>query len=191
LKIFDTQAQLRIWLQQQNIDLTQWGHGPAKSLAYLWRELQNGDTLIQEQPPLRVVNVVQVIIRRGDLVLLEKAQEFGNGQRRFRNQPPSEKMRAGEDYLAAARRGLLEELGLQPEQITLFPDTYRQRHTITESPSYPGLPTRYTFHQIEAAVSNLPTTDFWHDNDSYEKGDPVKRHHWAWLDPQLATTLKL
>lgn len=191
METFGTQAQLYAWLQQQNIDVTQWGRGAAKSLAHLWRELQNGDAVIKTQPTLRIVNVVQVVIRRDDLILLEKAQEFGDGQMRYRNQPPSEKMRIGEDYLAAARRGLLEELGVASDDVAFFQDSYRQRHAVIESPSYPGLPTQYTFHQIEAAVSTLPATDFWRDNASYVKGDPIKRHHWGWLDPQIATTLQL
>ncbi len=176
-------AALGAWLMAQGVDWTAWGTGNAKSLADLWRELEEGETVLQERPLLRVVNVVQVIVRRDDWVLLEAEQEFGDGQRRHRNQPPAEKIKPGEDYMAAAARCLQEELDVAPGQIQLFPETHRLTETYTHSPSYPGLPALYNLHVVEAAVSGLPARDFWRDNRSFAAGDPVKRHKWVWRRP--------
>jgi ADP-ribose pyrophosphatase YjhB (NUDIX family) len=114
-------------------------------------------------------------------VLVEAEQEFFNGQRRFRKQPPSEKIRPGEALQEAARRCLQEELGVLPENITLHMASHQQHQTNTNSFSYPGLPSQYNFHLLEAAVAGLPEEDFWRENLAGDNEiDPVKRHRWAW-----------
>ncbi|MEJ2747296.1 MAG: NUDIX domain-containing protein [Anaerolineae bacterium] len=172
--------QLQNWLHQANIDTSLWGEGNAKTVGHLWDELQEGEARLQDSPPLRLVDVVQIIIRRGKQILLEAKQELGNEQVRFRNQPPSEKMKAGENYAEAALRCFREELGVEETAVTFFHDTYTQIETETDSLSYPGLKTRYTFHVIEAQVAGLPDEDFWRDNSAFAAGDPVKRHQWTW-----------
>jgi ADP-ribose pyrophosphatase YjhB (NUDIX family) len=171
---------LQSWLTQNGIDSSFWGTGNTKSITHLWHEIHEGEVNLQEDPPLRVVNVVQVIIRQGDRILLEAEQEFGDGQRRFRNQPPSEKIKPEETYIDAALRCLREELGLEEQQITLVTASHKVLQTFAQSFSYPGLPSQYTFHTVEAAVSGLPDTDFWRENRAPGRGDPVIRHRWAW-----------
>lgn len=171
---------LQLWLIQQGIDPTSWGIDGAKTVHDLWDELQNGDIKLHSDPALREVALVQVFIRRGEQVLLEVAQEFDSGQLRWRNIPPSEKMRGEEDYREAAVRGLQEEIGIAPERICFVADSYQQFQRNSISPSYPGLPTRYTVHHIEAKVETLPEADFWWENEAHGTGDPVRRHRWGW-----------
>ena len=173
-------AALQRWLAQQGIDTTTWGMDGAKTVSDLWDELQNRDIRLHGDPPLREVALVQVFIRRGDEVLLELAQEFESGLQRHRHIPPSEKMRGGESYREAAVRGLYEEIGIAPADICFIADSYQQFHRDTFSPSYPGLPTRYTVHRIEAKVGTLPDVDFWWENEAHGAGDPVRRHQWGW-----------
>lgn len=164
----------------RHIDFSQWGTGPAKTVENLWDEIINGETYLQDNPPLRIIQVVQVFIRRGNLILIEAEQEFGHGGTRSRNLPPSEKIKPGETYLEAAIRCLQEELGAVPQDITVDPSTYRQTQTIKDSPSYPGLATEYVLHMVEARVKGLPRTDFWTTNAAYTSGDPISRQHWVW-----------
>ncbi len=172
---------LEMWLKKYKIDYEKWGNGNSKSLHNLWQELEAGEVQLKDNPPLRVVDVVQIIIRQNDLVLVEAEQEFFNGQRRFRQQPPSEKIKPGEDIQKAARRCLQEELGVPPENITLNMESHQQHQTSSNSFSYPGLPSQYNFHLLEAAVSGLPDDDFWRENLAGDDSiDPVKRHRWAW-----------
>ena len=175
----DIQA-LETWLGDYGIDYESWGNRSSKSLSNLWQELQAGEVQLIENPPLRRVEVVQVIIRQDGEVLVEAEQEFFNGQRRYRNQPPSEKIKPGETVQDAASRCLREELALPNAAFTLRPDTHRQYQTNTNSISYPGLPSQYNFHVIEAAVSGLPAEDFWRENQSDGVIDPVRRHRWEW-----------
>lgn len=171
---------LRAWLTASQIDTSVWGTGKSKQVVDLWHELQRKETILQDNPPLRLVEVVQVIVRRGDMYLVEARQEFGNGRIRERNQPPAEKLKAGETFTEAAVRCLQEELSGTEETITLFPNTYRFVQYESEACSYPGLRAQYTFHILEAEVLGLPREDFWQDNHAFAEGDPIRRHYWVW-----------
>jgi hypothetical protein len=168
------------WLEQHDIDTSLWGEGNAKSVIHLWDEVTSGEITLLEDPPRRIVHVVQVVIRRGRQVLLEAEQVMENGSRRFRNQPPSEKFKPGESYLEAATRCLQEELGVSRAAIRLIPESYCLRRELLDSFSYPGLLTEYTFHLVEAEVSGLPNDPFWRGNKATAAGDPVKKHLWEW-----------
>jgi hypothetical protein len=168
------------WLDQHDIDTSMWGEGNAKSVIHLWDEVSSGEVTLLDDPPRRIVHVVQVVIRRGRQVLLEAEQIMENGSRRFRNQPPSEKIKSGETYVEAAYRCLQEELGVSLESIQLLPENYTSRTELLDSFSYPGLLTEYTFHMVEAIVPDLPDEPFWRGNEAVLAGDPVKRHRWEW-----------
>jgi len=171
---------LEAWLAKHGIGYDKWGHDSSKSLLNLWQELEAGEVQLREPPPLRLVNVVQIVIQLGERMLVEAEQEFFNGQRRFRNQPPSEKIKPGETVLDAARRCLQEELSVPPEKIVFLPEGHKQHQMNTNSFSYPGLPSQYNFHLLKAAVSGLPEDDFWRENKTSGYADPVKRHLWVW-----------
>ncbi len=170
------------WLDNQGINTRAWGLGNTKTPNDFWHELVQGDSSLQLSPPLRCVHVAQILIRKNRRILIESVQEFGNGRRRFRNQVPSEKMKPNESFLTAATRCLYEELGISANQITFDEPTYSELEVDTDSISYPGLPTQYIFHRMEATVTGLPDEDFWHENASYSHGDPVKRHFWVWRE---------
>lgn len=171
--------ELVIWLHDNHIDTSFWGEGNAKSVMQLWSEVSSGEVTLLENPPRRIVNVVQVIIRRERQVLLEVEQILENGNRRFRNQPPSEKIKPGENCQDAALRCLQEELSVHPESIKLS-RRCQTRTELQDSFSYPGLLTEYTFHMVDAVVSDLPEDAFWRSNKALISGDPVKHHLWVW-----------
>lgn len=175
-------AALEAWLAAAGIPLEQWGRGQAKTVADLWTEIASGEATLRDNPPRREVAVAQVLIRRGDQLLIEIEQELSDGRRRMRQRPPSEKLQGGEDALAAARRCLAEELGLALPVTQLYevepPDTFSR-----VSPSYPGLPTRYAVHTVRVddealPLAELPPADFWRDNRG--NTDPIRRHLWGW-----------
>jgi len=168
-------------LAEKGVKITDWGEWGAKRVPDLWAELAAGDSAIRETYPYRLVSVVQLIITRGELVLVEVEQEFGDGQRRSRGWPPSEKLKPKEGYAEGALRCLREELGLEGPDVILLDGTHTLTKELADSSSYPGLTTEYAFHTITAKVKGLPESDFWLDNGSYHAtGDPVRRHRWAW-----------
>ena len=177
---FKSKAELEKWLARHGIDTTAWGCAGSKKIANLWHEYTQGEIAFREEPPIRVARVVQILLRRDDEVILELAQEFADGTLRRRESLPSEKIIAAESPLAAAERGLCEELGIDPQQIQGLKLIGEEYVRTTASPSYPGLVTEYTLFTVEARAAELPGSDFWRENKAAVGGDPVRRHLWGW-----------
>ena len=175
-----SQDDLKNLLDSKGLDIAQWGFNNAKTVADLWEEIVKQETRIQEKPLLRIVEVVQVIVRKGDNVLIETQQEFTDGRTRGRKDPPAEKLRAGENHVDAALRCLKEELGIERKDIDVIGSVYRKRQEVMESPSYPGLKTLYIFHEVEARVNQLPDEDFFTYESFCKKNDPIRKHYWSW-----------
>jgi ADP-ribose pyrophosphatase YjhB (NUDIX family) len=176
----DNLQELESVLLSNGIDPSRWGLGETKHLQDLWNEIVNGESCLQAEPLQRLVKVARVIIRRGDQVLIEAEQEFADGRRRKRYQPPADKMKPGEGTVQAAARCLVEELCVKPEDIHILPYTQRTEQNESDSPSYPGLHSLFTNHYIDAIVAGLPSSGFWTDNQSAEN-DPITRHYWVWV----------
>lgn len=177
-KTFSHINELTHWLTQNDIDLSIWGQGHAKTVENLWKEYQTKEIRLQDLP-LRHVSVVQLIIVQGNSILLEIAQELVSGQMRYRFDPPAEKMLAEEDVITAVYRCLQEELNIPAKQATILADPLKI-HSLENSRSYPGLTTNYTFYPVKVAIAGLPNEDFWVNNESHELGDPIVRHCWGW-----------
>lgn len=182
-----TKAQLRRFLEVNSIDTSTWGQGKNKRLDDLWQEIQDGETILEENPLRRITTFVQIIIRQQGNILIEHNQKLASGTIRGRNRPPSEKMQPGETVRSAALRGLKQELSLSPYQITLLPTAYKPKTIEGFSASYPGLHTHYTVHTVEAAIPDLPLRDFSTTEDS--PTDPVRKHYWTWLPEDEARLL--
>jgi hypothetical protein len=182
---FDTLSDLIAWLREAGIEPDRWnGRDGVKQVEDLWEEYRNGEVAFADSPVMRVVTVVQVLIRRDDgQQLMEIAQELRNGERRYRQQLPSEKARAGEPVIAAAARCLQEELGLARSAWQLLQAGGPPKPALRHSPSYPGLPTHYTVHPVEVAIAGLPAEAFWRPPAAAAHGDPVQRHLWDWRPP--------
>lgn len=185
MQVFNDIHELSALMRLNEIDLSLWGHGTAKSLDDLWREISSGEIDMQPNPFRRVLKgVVSVIIRNGDKVLVEHEQILADGRRRSRDILPSEKMKMGESYSDAAIRCLAEELHIARENVAILKSTYQQKHEFRQSGSYPGLLSEYIIHTVEAQVIGLPNTDFWTAEHNQMEG----QHHWVWKD--AATYIK-
>lgn len=178
--IFESSESLARWLADHDVDVSLWGRDGNKTAVDLWQELQEGDCIMHGPPPVRLVRVVQVIIQQEGQVLIEGAQEMGDGRMRSRNFYPSEKMKPGEPPAAAALRCLQEELGIAPSQVIVLSEASAQTEE-GDSPSYPGLKTQYHLVEVVTRIRGLPLQDFWHENTAHALNDPVKRHHWVWV----------
>jgi len=169
---FESEDDLRAWLHGHGIDTSTW----VKSVGDLWKEYVNGETVLHDDPPARATSVVRVVIRSGDRVLFEVGQVLDGGERRTRNALPSEKMKPGESVRQAALRCVREELGVTVGEAAARPDETPRTVKVEASPSYAGLPTRYTFYDCEVDVPGLPDGPF----PTREDGDAVSVHHWEW-----------
>ncbi len=175
-----SEPELRELLVSGGIDVNSWGMGTAKSVRDLWNEICEGDASIEIEPLVRLVSVVEVEIRKGDYVLKEAEQELRDGRRRVRNMLPSEKMRRGEDAVAAAVRCMSQEFGINGRDVDVIRSSAKPRESIQDSPSYPGLKSRYTIYKIEVEVRGLPEEEFWTEEAESGRLDPVRRHRWVW-----------
>ncbi len=173
-------GQLHAWLLARGISTRGWGMAAAKSVQNLWREIQVGESVLFDNPPLRRLHVTQVVIWRGDQILLEAAQEFKRGGRRPRFRLPSEKMQPGESYAEATYRCLHEEMGVGSERIEIQHNSYRRTEESGPTHSYPGLRSHWTFHRVAVAVAGLPATDFVTQEIESNEHDPILRHFWVW-----------
>ncbi len=177
---FETIDQLNDWLTAKGIDTTCWGSGGAKSVENLWSELAEGESQLQDEPPLRLVQIVNVLIRAGNRLLVEAGQEFGENQYRYRGMPPSEKLKPGEGPVQAAIRCLEEEMEVSPSRVKILSWTPEPKQLLQEAHSYPGLPTNYIRYEVEARVDGLPRRPFSTTETAHDDGDPVKNHQWLW-----------
>ena len=184
---FASVPDLRDWLVGKEIPVHLWGIGQAKRVEDLWSELNAGESVLTDLPPQRQVAFVSVVIRRGDTSLTEVAQLLATGETRTRRLPPSEKMLPGEDATAAAYRCAREELGVPRESCRIIPGTYTEASRTGESPSYPGLVTRYQMNQVEMAIPNLPDTAFSTPESDGSEDAAVKLHYWDWCPPETAS----
>ncbi len=173
--------ELNALLVAGGVDTSLWGNGSVKSVDDLWTEIVAGESCIRTQPLLRVVlGAVNVLVRRGECVLIETRQVFASGMTRHRHIPPAEKMQPGERPLDTAIRCLREELGVARHHVDIVASAHPPRREVRPSPSYPGLVTEYAVYTVEARVQGLPGGDF----TTYEYGadgrEWIIRHDWAW-----------
>ncbi|MAT41639.1 MAG: hypothetical protein CL609_04805 [Anaerolineaceae bacterium] len=181
-KDFLSVEELKSWLIKNQIPIQEWGLGHAKTILQLYHEINKGECKLLNDPPKRILPVVQVIIQRDHLVLVELEQELSDLRKRKRCLPPSEKMKPDETWLSAAIRCLDEELSLQPNQFTILSKNCEPIIHERLSQSYPGLPSQYHVYSVHVRANDLPEIEFWTD----EKADPgnktaVRRHLWGWI----------
>jgi len=178
---FKTVDQLKDWLTSHSINTDLWNCNQAKSIERLYEEILKGESYIQDEPSMRIVNVVQVLVKKGDNYLLELEQEMEDQRKRKRHIPPSEKMKPGEDCLFAAKRCLKEELGTTDNDIQLLSGLCEPTISERNSRSYPGLRTQYRLYHVEVDVKNIPDENFWTKETSIVNGKEIIRHHyWGW-----------
>jgi len=128
------------------LPLNLWGINQAKIFPQLVSEIEAGETEIlwEGQKPIRCIRVARVDVQFLDKHLIETKQVFTDGRTRIRNiRGISEKLHQSENFLDGAVRGIREELGLAlPASMFNY---IGENLEMKESPSYPGLETRYVF----------------------------------------------
>lgn len=175
---FSSPEELAAWLQHHQIDTRHWGTGNAKSVADLWREVQAGESHFEDGHALRRVHVASLVVIQDDKQLIEALQVFHDGRKRVSDRAPSEKLKLGETAQAAARRCLWEEIGCSEENVVSPPILIRTEEQLLDSPSYPGLTSRFKLHLVRCAVRGLPAEEFVTRNRAQD--DPVASLHWRW-----------
>ena len=162
------------------LPLELYGHGQAKSFQSLLDEIEKNESQIiwEENKPVRCLKVcrVKVICLDKELTLYEDRQEFKDSRVRQRGFPyVSEKMGINESFITAAERALKEELGMSDEALKLtpiYPDGIDSKEL--DSPSYPGLLTRYEFQDFLA----YSPVEYW--QEEFREVQPDKTTVFVW-----------
>lgn len=137
------------------LPIDQYGQGSAKSFDSLCQEIRSGECQIEweDDKPIRVIKVLSVKVNDPDgNNLFEAYQEFSDGRKRERGLwGISEKVQDGEDLQSAAIRAIKEELGIETSQFSIMVDPSFEVEN-KESPSYPGLASRYILYSAMAYI---------------------------------------
>eukprot|EP00961_Rhodomonas_salina_P094570 1272719-Rhodomonas_salina.1 len=147
------------WLERRaGVDVSVWGEGKAKRPFDLYKELHEGESCLSSEG-VRIVKVAKVRIMDGDHELIEVRQHLRNGAVKHRNRLLAEKFKPGENPIAAAVRGIREELGEVLDAEAAIRIGSERDLVITEevdtSTSYPGLKSVYRLFTIDAQVQGL------------------------------------
>ena len=130
------------------LPIDQYGIGQAKPFEKLIKEIESGETQIifENNNPIRIIQTARVYVYCKGKQLVE-AKQIINGNERFRNfKSVSEKFKLDESAINAAVRGIKEELGIIIRDSDLV--SLENVKDGKESPSYPGLLTRYDFYDF-------------------------------------------
>lgn len=180
LPIPDDELALVALLSAAGCDTATWGGQKSKTVGHLLAELRDADCeLFVDDAGLgrRVRNVwVEVFAPAGDgRRLIERVQVFTEGGELPRPLPASlgEKAKRGEVAQEAARRGLMEELGLGVDSYELSAGQPRENPIGRDS--YPGLRTVYETHWF---VARLYPVAF--KPDGYVETQPDKQTYFEW-----------
>jgi len=146
---------LRELLQKFGVPVETWGIGKAQTVGTLLKEINEGETHLDENDGRRLTRVIEIVkMHVKDLAhpergrLVEWKQIFPDGRERVRNNEPSEKTKAGEIPAAALVRGMREELEQDPNEWIITSAPASPVVEENESPSYPGLKTVYKIHHF-------------------------------------------
>lgn len=175
-------------LAAAGVDASGWGRPASKTVADLAGEIAAGESVLEldPPPPRRVVRVVRMLVVERGRMLVEDSVDDGHGRHRVRHRPPSEKLLRDENPVAAALRGLVEELAVEPRRVTVDavegPRVEERPHT----GSYPGLLTHYVMFDARCRVAGLCCDPFETVEKVDRDGAPPKTetHRWGWVEAE-------
>lgn len=136
-------------LQKHGIPVGRWGEGAAKTFEHLFQEVISGESILESSNDalLRKFKVVGVDVLFKDMNgkifrLKEEKQVFTDGRERRRDLATSlaEKIKPDEEPTTAARRAVLEELGISTHQELKSTGNF---HVSKPSTSFPGINSDY------------------------------------------------
>ncbi|MDP9211876.1 MAG: NUDIX domain-containing protein [bacterium] len=171
-------------MADHDIPLDEWGTGEANTITALMGQLESGEVALLEGEQGELIRHSEaagiIVLHHGDdghLYRLNERQVFDDGRVRSRNFPGSigEKIRHGESAEEAARRALVEELGLSPElaadtEVRLHKKLRRDRH----SQSFPGMISRGSL------MLYVVEFDGRHYRPCYVERQEGKTNHFEW-----------
>ena len=168
-------------LKKYNIDTDLYGTGTFKTIGHLYKEIEEGETILSEENGnlVRMVEFVGArILYKLDgkwLRLYESKQVFKDGRVRKRVHMPysaAEKFKTGEDPKEVIVRGIKEELGLD---ITKEQFTFYNRVETENNDDYPGILSKHIGHEFLVVLNESQ-----YNPDGYIERQSDKDVYFEW-----------
>merc|ERR1740121_534168 len=154
---------LNQYLIDNNVDVSNWGQGTAKSVADFSEELVKGESTLHRQESGRIVRLVDIVVLKlvkagvgQEFILREIEENVGDRVMRL-DRLSATKRRADEHPFSAARRLISKYLHIDENAVNIDPDDVRIVEEEQESTSYPGLVSVYRKRFMTANMRFLPT----------------------------------
>jgi hypothetical protein len=188
-------------LQENNIDISRFGKGEAKSLLTLANEVASGAArlMLDATEHKKLVRVVDVVLLRiysdqkkeKAKVLIETAEQYPDGRKRNIARLPGTKKEPHESSKETADRILKEMMGMGDCKISFDYDEKEVYEEENESPSYPGVKTVYRKEIVEGHVVatdkdilskvGLPAGNNWNFEDKKKN-----TKYFSWMTDKAA-----
>lgn len=181
---FESAEALGGLLQQYAIPVELWGQGRAKTVGHLFRELSEGDT--------ELVTLGRELLRQVAFVNIDVYAEFDGTQHRLREDRQvfdeglptertrtremvgavKEKLHKAENPDEVVERAVQEELQVRG---SIAYQKLREENLDEESPSYPGLRSKYKAHYFRADLKGDQI-----NRDGYKEVQTDKTTYFVW-----------
>jgi len=153
------EEELQAFLQNSNVDVSQFGKDGVKSLAEFSEELVKGESTLMKQADGTIIRVVDVVIlkvfnQQGG-TLVEVSQTDTAGSVKETRRLPAVKRRNDENPFWAAHRVMSKTLRLSENLVQMDPQNVQLVEETTTSKAYGGLPTIYRRRIIPCKVVNV------------------------------------
>jgi len=150
---------LSAFLTANNIDISQFGQGKAKTLQDFSSELCAGDSTLVHDPDGSIVRVVEPVLVKlvngeNEKVLMQIEQTLADGTKVSLNRLPGTIRRPDENMFFAARRVIEKGMKINPNSVDFcVTDVETVEEEDKESAAYPGLRTLYQKRIVTARLT--------------------------------------
>jgi len=149
--------ELKAYFQKNNVDISKFGVGQAKTLKDISAELIKGESSLMQDAEgvIRVVDVVVIKLIHSvtGSILVQTEQTFPDGTKVHLKRLPGAKRRPDENQFLTARRILKRQLKVEENHVTLEDKGVQVAEEEKESLAYPGLRTVYRKRIITATLA--------------------------------------
>jgi len=177
--------EFREYLKGNGVPVDEYGKGTYKTIAHLYKEVKDGETILSEEDGglVRRVEFVgaKVIYKapEGTLRLYEAKQVFKDGRTRVRQEMPyslAEKFKTGEDPKEVLIRGIEEELGIN---IDYSQSVFYNKSEVINNDDYPGIKSIHIGHEYIVSLNREQYNPDGYierqdDKDVYFEWRPIK-----------------
>jgi len=149
---------LRKYFEDNNVDISRFGTGQAKTLKDISAELIKGESSLMVQQDKQVVRTVDVVVLKlvhslTNSILVQTEQTFPDGSKASLKRLPGAKRRPDENQFLTARRVLKRQLKVEENHVTLDNNNVTVTEEQKDSLAYPGLRTIYRKRIITATLA--------------------------------------